>query len=380
MEAGILLNMRGVFAVPVALLIASSFLAGQAPQPEAERLFGAAMEAQHRGDLPTAIRDYQRVLQLSPELTDARVNLGAALAGTGRFDEAIKQYRLALVTSPGNSEIRMNLGLAYYKKNSLPDAIHEFEEVQKSQPRNVQLAILLGDSEVRTGKAADAAVMLQPLEAENAGNPDFQYVYATALLATGKRRDAVAKLQRVADTTHGADAYFLAGSTLLDLNESEAARKDLETALQLNPKLPRIYTMVGTARDRCGDPAGAEPAFRDALKADPEDFDANLNLGAILLKRRNLSEAKPYLDRAVKANPSSAMARYESAMWQSTSGQYALAVTDLETIVKEDPNWLEPHVELATVYYRLHRPEDGARQRAIVAKITEEQQSHGPGK
>ncbi len=113
----------------------------------------------------------------------------------------------------------------------------EFKIVQKSRPLDPQLAILLGDSEVRSGKGADAVAMLTPLEAENAGNPDFEYVMGTALVAAGNRRDGVARLEKVAQTTNSADAYFLAGSTYMYLNEFEHARKDLEAALALNPKV-----------------------------------------------------------------------------------------------------------------------------------------------
>ena len=67
-------------------------------------------------------------------------------------------------------------------------------------------------------------------------------------------------------------------------------------------------------------------------------------------------------------------------MWQSNSGQYEAAAKALEEVEKEDPNWLEPHVELATVYYRLHRPADGAKERAIVDKLTAEQQTQMPRK
>ena len=348
-------------------------------QQEVDRLFVSAVQAQQRGDLPAAIRDYQKLLQLNPKLTDARVNLGAALSQTGLFDEAIAQYKLALAAIPENADVRRNLGLAYYKKGNLPSAIREFETLRKQRPGDVSLAVLLGDSEVRSGKGPDALAMLTPMEAANATNQDFEYVMGTALIASGKRRDGVARLQKVAESTQNADAYFLAGSTLLDLNEGEAARKDLEAALKLNPNLPRIDALVGMARDRTGEPAEAAKAFREALRLDPGDFDANLYLGAILTKQRDLEQAKGYLDHALEVNPTSTMARYEVALWKSTSGKYADAVTDLERIVKEDPSWLEPHVELATVYYRLHRPEEGAAQRAIVAKLTEEQQKKGPG-
>jgi len=42
-------------------------------------------------------------------------------------------------------------------------------------------------------------------------------------------------------------------------------------------------------------------------------------------------------------------------------------------VVRDTPDWVEPHVELAALYYRLHRPEDGARENHIVDRLAEEQ-------
>jgi hypothetical protein len=72
------------------------------------------------------------------------------------------------------------------------------------------------------------------------------------------------------------------------------------------------------------------------------------------------------------------MANYEDAMLKSTSGDTAGAAEQLEAVEKADPNWLEPHVELATLYYKLHRPKDGAKEREVVDRITAEQQKQGP--
>jgi len=190
----------------------------------------------------------------------------------------------------------------------------------------------------------------------------------------------VARMEKVAKAGPDASAYMLAGATLLDLNEYAQARADLEAALQLNSRLPGLYTLIGTARDKTGDVKAAEPAFREALKANPDDFEANLYLGAILYKRREIEEAKGYLDHALRLKPTDSMARYEAAMLKSTSGDYETAARELESLVKDDPDWLEPHVELATLYYRLRRPEDGAKERQIVDSLTAKQQAEGPGK
>jgi tetratricopeptide (TPR) repeat protein len=365
-------------------------------QQTPDQLFSSAVDAQQRGDYAVAIRDYEKLLQSRPNMGEARANLGAALAQTGRLDDAIAQYKLALPIAPDKDGVRLNLGLAYYKIGrseiiqsgdpkdpkamaALNDAVLQFQELRKVRPRDPQVAILLGDSEVRLSRPSEAAAMLLPLEPENAANPDFEYTLAEAQIAAGARREGAHRMEKVAQATQSADAYQLAGSTLIDLNELEAGRRDLEEVIKLQPDWPHIYSMVGVTLDKNGDQDGAVVAFREALRRDPNDFTANLNLGAILFKRRDVEAAKPFLDKALQLNPKDSMARYESAMYDSTTGQYDDAARLLESVVKTDPDWLEPHVALATVYYRIHRPEDGAKEREMVARITAQQQTKGPG-
>jgi tetratricopeptide (TPR) repeat protein len=372
-------------AVLTLILIPMLVAAALAQEPGPDQLLSRAIEAQQHGDYQSAIRDYRKLLELRPNTIEAKVNLGAALAHVGDFDGAIAMYRSALpqISEQNNFQkhgVLLNLALAYYKKGDFENAAEQFETLHKASPADVRVAILLGDSDVRLGKPATAVELLEPLEPANAQNLDLEYAYGTALIKVGKRRDGVARIEKVAKAGNSADAYFLAGSTFLDLNEFESARRDLDEALRLDPKLPGIYTLAGTARDKTGDIKAGETAFREALKINPDDFEANLYLGAILYRERHMDEAKPYLDRALRLNPSSSMARYESAMFESTSGQYETAAQDLEKLVKDDPTWLEPHEELASLYYRLHRPADGAKEREIVDKLTADQQAQGPGK
>src|SRR3954462_2871229 len=113
----------------VAMMISVACAAGQAPAPE--QLFQDAVAAQQRGDDATAIRKYQELLKLRPDVGEARVNLGAALSRQGRFDEAIEQYRAALAKDAASLPLRMNLALAYYKMNGYTDAARELETVHR---------------------------------------------------------------------------------------------------------------------------------------------------------------------------------------------------------------------------------------------------------
>ena len=60
-------------------------------------------------------------------------------------------------------------------------------------------------------------------------------------------------------------------------------------------------------------------------------------------------------------------------------GKPGEALPLLEGVVKEYPDFIEAHVLLASVYYRLNRKVDGDREGEIVQKLNAEQQAKQPG-
>lgn len=339
-----------------------------------ERLFAGAMEAQQRGDFALAVTDYQQVVKLQPEFFGAWANLGVALVRLGRFDEGIAAYRSALKLDAANGSLRMNLALAFYKKGDARQAAAEFGALLQADPGNPQVATLLGDCYLQLGDGQQALAVVGPVAQAHADDLDLAYVLGSALIATGKPREGLPLVERLATQRHSADAYLLAGKTWLKLENSDLAVKDLDEAVHLNPALPGVYTLRGVAREGTIDNAGAEADLRKALDLDANDLEALVHLGAILYTKRDLAGAKTVLDRALKLDPSSQFALYEMALWKSASGQMEAAVGDLETVVRRDPNWMQAHIQLAALYYRLNRPQDGLKERQIVDRLSAEQQ------
>jgi len=103
-----------------------------------------------------------------------------------------------------------------------------------------------------------------------------------------------------------------------------------------------------------------------------------LYLGVTRLKERDFDSARPLLELALQLQPGLPLARLQLAKLNGMTGRYAEAAATLEDLEKTDPNWLDPHVELAAVYYKLHRPEDGKREREVVQQIEAKQQQAGP--
>lgn len=357
-------------AILAALL--STLCAGQ--EPGVEQLFAGALEAQQRGDFAVAATNYEKVVKLQPEFFGAWANLGVALVRLGRFDSAIDAYRSALKLDPSNNAVRKNLALAFYKKGDPRSASAEFETLRKSDPGNAQVATLLGDCYLQLGDNGLALAVAEPVVRMHPDDLDLAYVMGSALIATGKQRDGIALVERVAKERNNVDAYILAGKTWLKVGDAERALKDLEEAVRISPSLPGIYTLRGVAREGTFDDKGAEADLRKALAQNPKDLEAAVHLGAIFYTRRDLAAAKTYFDRALEIDPSSLFALYEMALWKSASGQVEAAVADLEAVVRRDPNWLQAHVQLAALYYRLHRPQDGLKERQIVDRLSAEQQ------
>src|SRR5271157_2560162 len=126
----------------------------QAPDPQ--RLFQEAAEAQERGDLAGAVRKYQELIRLHPEMIAARANLGIALVALGRFDEAIAQYRAALSQAPDDPILRLDLALAWYKQAEFGKAASELETLRRRHPDHRQSLYLLADCYLRLGRNGDA--------------------------------------------------------------------------------------------------------------------------------------------------------------------------------------------------------------------------------
>jgi tetratricopeptide (TPR) repeat protein len=191
-------------------------------------------------------------------------------------------------------------------------------------------------------------------------------------------RKGAALLEKVGKQGNSADAFLLAGSALLKADEKARALEDLQAAQRLNPDLPGLLTQLGIAEEGNGDNARAEQDLRKALAANPKDFEAAIHLGGILYTRRDLAQARVYIQRALQLQPASTFATYELALLESAEGQVGAAVADLEKVVRADPHWLEAHVQLAALYYKLRRPADGLRERQIVERLTADQQKQGP--
>jgi tetratricopeptide (TPR) repeat protein len=356
-----------------ALSLLALTLCAQQPASNPDALLQQAIALHQAGDVDGAIRAYREFLALHPDSLQARSNLGAVLARAGRYDEAISEYNLGLQRSPDNAALLLNLGLAYYKTGRHAEAAERFERALSLAPQfQEQATLLLAVCYNTLGRYKDAAALLAPLETAKSGDPGFDYVYGTALIGDGQAARGAAVIQRILSRGDSAEAYLLRGTLELSAHDRDGARRDLEKAVSLNPRLAGAHARLGELLLAQGESDAARSAFTQELALDPDEFTSNLNMGVLAKEDQAYSEARQYLDRALKKRPKDPGVRYQIATVDLATGSFEPAREALELLIKESPEFAEAHATLATVYYRLNRRADGDREREVSQKLMDQ--------
>jgi tetratricopeptide (TPR) repeat protein len=200
------------------------------------------------------------------------------------------------------------------------------------------------------------------------------YMLGTALLREKRTTEAQHLLDRILSKGESAESALLLGFSLYQLHDNKVAAVQLARAIQLNPNLPTVHALYAQALKETGDTDGAAEQFRLELKQNPYDFVANIETSLILKQDGKLDEALACIQRALLIRPGDPGALYQQASVELLGGKVDVARAELESLVKDYPNFTEAHVSLATVYYRLKRKEDGDRERATVRRLQEEDQ------
>ena len=254
-------------------------------------------------------------------------------------------------------------------------ALPIFNKLHGADPSNTKIVTLLGDCYLRRGQYKPLIDLLTPVQRANPDDQSFDYLLGMALIRDGQTDRGQVVIDKILRNGDSAEARLLLGMAKYMNVDFSGARDDFQKAVELNAKLPDLFSYYGMALLATGDQDGARKAFEHELQSNPNDFEANLHLGVLLRHDEDYDAALKYLRHALEIRPGDPGARYQIASIEVSRDQLSEAQRDLESLVKDSPNFIEAHVSLATVYFREKRKTDGERERAIYARLNAERQA-----
>ena len=269
-----LLSLASLFLLSLTSAAASSEAPSATGEEEIAAHFRAGQEAIKAGNLPRAVEEFKRVLELDPGLAEAEVNLGLAYHSLGEYHLAVSQLAEPVRQRPNLLGPRIILGTDYMKLGSPEKAIPVLEQALRLDASNQEAHRLLAMSYRMEDNYVDAADQFRKASALDPDKPEALYQLGHDYL------DLAARLAYRGERLFQDSAWghrFL-GDVFADRAQWNDAAQEYKQALALAPRQPGLHVSLGRAYLHAGKIDEAEAEFHLELQLDRESEPAWLGL------------------------------------------------------------------------------------------------------
>jgi serine/threonine protein kinase/Flp pilus assembly protein TadD len=253
-----------------------------------------------KGDLDAAIAHYEKAIALDKKQARFYWNHANALlkklklrkAGPQHLDKAVTLYKKLVELAPNDVEAHINLGLTLARKKQLTEAAAALSKATKLDPNSIAAHTVLG-------------VTWSQMKKLDAARQELQ---------------TAANLCRKAGRANPGVILAL-GHVLLESKDFAGAIRELNQAILLSPKNAVARYELGLALKANGKLDEASAQFEEAIRLDRNYPNPHVNLGNILLMRKQLNQARAHYERAIAINPQDEIARRNLELVLQEQGQ-----------------------------------------------------------
>jgi tetratricopeptide (TPR) repeat protein len=248
---------------------------------------------------------------------------------TGKWRDTLTLFGHAAQVVPDNAMAHMMMGNNLLTEKRFDEANVELSEAFRASKGAALPAAAYGAALVQQKKYAEA---LDPLQKSVDGDPRVAAVHvnlAIALSKTGRAKEAFSHLETAEklDPSLSNDVIAARGGAKLAMNDPEGAIADFQQVLKAHPSAA-AWNDLGSAYSSKNDFANAEHAYREALRLDPKNYDARMNLGAMLSRAGRNDAALAEIREAASVAPDSVEPRIYLALIEAQLGRNADAAND----------------------------------------------------
>jgi tetratricopeptide (TPR) repeat protein len=307
---------------------------------------------QQRPDL--AIPELQKAVALEPQNVDARGNLGVLLFFRGDYGGAVPELRVAVKLKPELWKLQGLLGLAELRTGAIEAGNADLESALPhltEQKFKTEVGNALVTSYTSTGDTEKAAAIVSQLLADQPTNTEL--LYSSYRLYSDLTDKALVTMALT--DPDGALMHEMMGRELARHGDEAQAIVNLREALKINPHLPSAHFELGellynSTNDTSK--AQAEPEFQAAIADNPADEQAHLMMGEAAAKRGDTKTAFTEDSKAVELQPNDADALVELGKILMTMNENDKAQEMFERAVKADPTNTVARYRLSVLYRR----------------------------
>lgn len=330
----------------------------------------AARDAFTKGELDTAARYLEEILEQTPTHEQSTLLLGMIRFRQGRVEEA--EALLAPLAEYGDSTAVNKLLAATKLEMRDPEGARALLEDLEDDQSDPDILALVGIASLASGDTATGEEFIQKALELNPDNQNLRLRYASYLSQRGQPEKALELAQQVLEKQPDlVPAKVLMIRTYMNTGDTSAAIESANAWVKADPEsIPALLTRGQLAMET-GDESEAESYFEQASDTAPDDADPLIALGNLARSQDRSEAAQEYFRRALTLAPNNRAALRGAA----TTFERGEAVTLMENILSEQPDAIGPKLVLLETAL-----EDGDDTKAdeLTAELLERQSEHQP--
>lgn len=154
--------------------------------------------------------------------------------------------------------------------------------------------------------------------------------------------------QVAADLPNSARAHYNYGTALQQQGRLDEAEKELNAALQFDPRYVKAYINLAGASLGRSKVDEAKRYYERALELDPSSGEVHSGYAYLLERLGRADEARAEYEKAVRLSPKEARLLYTFGAFLDKRGELDAAITQYQRALEVDPKLADAHSELAT--------------------------------
>jgi predicted Zn-dependent protease len=331
-----------------------SILAGAPNTAVALDLLGTVRAKQ--GRLDEAEQLFTRAVRADNQLTGAHMNLAYLYLLKGKPEKTTLELKEVLRLDPNNADARYKLAWVLFTQSRLDECISFVENEKQSRPVSASMLELLADAYLKKGNVEEAEKSYLAVIAEQSTNADALIGMANVSKAKGNRSVALDYLSRSKVVLSNApDHLYKYAVAAFNLNQVEEAVWALKKAIALRPDEASFYLILGMVQlgFKKPDLQDAEESFRESLKRQPDNAQAQLHLGYVLLKQKKYADAQVWLEKSVQKQSRSPEGFYYLGLIAQEQNENERAIELFQKSIELEPRFANAHIALGAVYLKL---------------------------
>ncbi len=357
-----------IFAVAlIALLAGPARTHAQEPPLSFDDLASRAATARNQENMPLAVELYGKAEQLKPDWAEGWFYLGLLQYQGNQFPQAIDAFNHLLQLQPTALPAMALRGLCEFETGAYDDSLRDLDQAvahgAANEPHNEQIIRFhLAELLAHAGRFQDALDQYKVFATKRFDAPDlFVNIGLAGMRVATFPKDVPASDREF----YGAVGQ--AGYTLL-AEESDHGDELFRQLFARYPSTQNLHLFYGFLLFPHDAPLAVDQ-FRNEVTLFPGNETAHDMLAFTLMIAGRYTEALPEAEHAYNAAPDMEMAQLALGRSLAETGDVKRGTDLLNQVLQKDPNNMEAHLGLVSIYSRTGRREDAYRERMLCLSL-----------